>query len=73
MMIVPPEEIPASEIEARRFAKAEHDVREIEIIGQIIDKLSAEDRDALDYRRAFAPKACETQPRLEGGIGNFGN
>jgi hypothetical protein len=28
-MIAPPEEIPASEIEARRFAKAEHDVREL--------------------------------------------
>lgn len=70
VVIVPREEIPASEIEARRLAKAERDLREFEIINQIIDKLSAEAWDALDYRQAFAPKACGTQLRLEGGIGN---
>ena len=62
--------ISSSEIEARRLAKAERDAREIEIINQNIDELSAEAWDALDYRRDFAPKACGTQPRLEGGIGN---
>jgi predicted DNA-binding antitoxin AbrB/MazE fold protein len=62
--------IASSEIEARRLARPERDAREIEIINQNIDELSAEARDALDYGRDFAPKACGTQPRLEGGIGN---
>ena len=42
--------IASSEIEARRLAKAERDAREIEIINQNIDELSAEAWDALDYQ-----------------------
>ncbi|MGH9752621.1 MAG: antitoxin family protein [Blastocatellia bacterium] len=43
--------IASSGIEARRLAKAERDAREIEIINQNIDELSAEAWDALDYQR----------------------